>query len=96
MTEGPQAPPGHYALGHPAVPLASIKSIDDRLWDRKGIAYLDYDVNGQSGTITLDDFVYQREPVDAIYESVDRAVRPDRVREEESEEPAEAEDKTEE
>ena len=53
--------------GHPPVPAASIGEIDDDLWDRKGISYLYYDADGQSGRIKLDDFVYERGPIEKIH-----------------------------
>ena len=56
--------------GHPPVPLSGVTGVDRSKWDRKGIARVDYAVGGQSGTLTLDDFVYQREPTDAIYDRV--------------------------
>ena len=61
--------------GHPPVAFEHIQRIDKRLWDRKGIAYFDYDVPGRgSGRIKLDDFVYDRPPTDAIYERIEKAV----------------------
>lgn len=61
-----------HAPGHPPVPLANVTAVDRSRWDRKGIADLAYALpDGPSGRVRLDDFVYQREPIDAIY---DRAV----------------------
>lgn len=64
--------------GHPPVPLNHITRIDKQLWDRKGIAYLDYELpQGPAGRIVLDDFVYQRPPTDAILEKIEQTlVRP--------------------
>ncbi len=57
-----------HAPGHPPVPLADITALDTRLWDRKGIARATYQLpTGQSAVIKLDDFLYQRPPIDAIY-----------------------------
>ena len=56
--------------GHPAFPLSAITSVDHRLWKKKGIAYVNYAVNGKTGRLTLDDFVYQQLPMDAIYDRV--------------------------
>lgn len=56
--------------GHPAIPLGSVTSLDNTLWDRKGIAYVHYDVGGKQGKARLDDFVYDRKPVDAIYDAI--------------------------
>jgi hypothetical protein len=62
-----------HAPGHPPVPLDAITALDRRLWDRKGIAYLTYEVAGTSPrNLKLDDFVYQREPVDQIYQRVEK------------------------
>jgi len=62
--------------GHPAVPLESITRIDKRLWDRKGIAFIDYAVDRQTepGRLKLDDFVYEREPTDEIFKRVETFV----------------------
>jgi hypothetical protein len=61
--------------GHPSVSIDHIQRIDKRLWDRKGIAFLDYEVpQGAKGRIRLDDFVYERKPTDQIYERIERVV----------------------
>jgi len=61
--------------GHPPVPLSSVTAIDRGKWDRKGIAYLDYQLpDGTAGRATLDDFIYQREPTDRIFDRVMAAV----------------------
>ena len=63
--------------GHPPVPLDSIRQIDKRLWDRKGIAYLDYELaEGRKGRIKLDDFVYDRPPTDAIVDRIEATLLP--------------------
>ena len=64
--------------GHPPVALDEITRIDKRLWDRKGIAYLDYTTaaDNRSGRIRLDDFVYDRKPTDAIFARVEAHVTP--------------------
>lgn len=54
--------------GHPPVPLSTVTSVDARLWKKKGIAVVKYDVNGTKGALTLDDFVYEQPPIDAIYD----------------------------
>jgi hypothetical protein len=74
------------APGHPAVPLEQIVRIDKTLWDRKGIAYVDYEApGGETGRIKLDDFVYQQEPTDAIVKRLEEHLAPP---EEAGEEPA--------
>jgi hypothetical protein len=58
--------------GHGDVPLTSITQIDKSLWDRKGIAYIDYVLPaGKKGRLKLDDFVYDRPPTDRILETVE-------------------------
>ena len=57
--------------GHPPVSFDHIRRLDKQLWDRKGIAYVDYDVDGQTGRLKLDDFVYERKPTDDIYKRID-------------------------
>ena len=58
--------------GHPDVPLDHVTQIDKSKWDRKGIAKLDYALpTGEKGTLTLDDFVYDRPPTDRILETIE-------------------------
>jgi hypothetical protein len=65
------------APGHPPVPLDSITELDKRLWDRKGIAFIGYELpGGRSGRLKLDDFVYEREPTDEIYKRIEDFVSP--------------------
>ena len=54
--------------GHPPIPASAITEIDDELWDRKGIGGILYDVEGRRGKVKLDDFVYDREPIDKIHD----------------------------
>ena len=61
--------------GHPPVTFDQITRIDKRLWDRKGIAYLDYE--GSSNRIKLDDFVYDRKPTDQIFERIEKELAPE-------------------
>jgi len=59
--------------GHPPIPLSAIRTIDKGLWDRKGIAYIDYELGEPPVTRTfkLDDFVYDRPPIDEIMARVE-------------------------
>ena len=58
--------------GHPPIPLDAIRSIDRTDWDRKGIAYLNYElINGKTGSARLDDFIYQRKPTDEIFDQIE-------------------------
>ena len=57
--------------GHPLVKADEITEIDDELWDRKGISYMTYaTASGETGTIKLDDFLYEREPIDKIHDRI--------------------------
>ena len=66
----------HLAVpGHPPVPLGNVTAVDRGRWDRKGIALVDYTLDdGTPGTLRLDDFIYQRAPIDAIFDRVLAAV----------------------
>lgn len=65
------------APGHPPIPVAGIRRIDKSRWDRKGIAYLDYEVPGsRPGRIRLDDFIYERKPTDAILDRIEARLLP--------------------
>ncbi|HUB24611.1 MAG TPA: hypothetical protein VL992_04205 [Tepidisphaeraceae bacterium] len=67
--------------GHPPVPLIHIESIDKQKWDRKGIAMLSYRLDsGKVGKIKLDDFVYERPPIDRIFERVEQSLQSPRPR----------------
>lgn len=59
--------------GHPPVQLDSIRKIDKRLWEKKGIAFIEYERPSAPdlGRFKLDDFVYQREPIDKILETIE-------------------------
>jgi hypothetical protein len=72
--------------GHPPIPLEKIQSLDRELWDRKGIAFVKYDLSGapnlsgipsrtDKSTFRLDDFVYQREPTDQIFKQIEQSLR---------------------
>jgi hypothetical protein len=62
--------------GSGSISVKSIRRVDRSKWDRKGIAYLHYQVPGSSklGVITLDDFIYERIPTDEIYRQISLAV----------------------
>jgi hypothetical protein len=59
--------------GHPPIPLNALRKIDRAKWDRKGIAFIDYQFPGtsKSGTFKLDDFVYNRDPTDKIFATIE-------------------------
>jgi len=67
--------------GHPPIPLDRIHSIDRELWDRKGIAIVEYDppgapagANVKRPRFRLDDFVYEREPIDKIFQIIEQTL----------------------
>jgi len=63
--------------GHPPIPLASIRELDQTAWDRKGIARVSYELaDARSGTAKLDDFVYDRDPTDKIYDQIKSHLQP--------------------
>jgi hypothetical protein len=65
--------------GNPPVPLTGIRSIDKAKWDRKGIAWVEYDDPAGTGMpkwLVLDDFIYEREPTDRIVAIIEAMVTP--------------------
>lgn len=64
------------APGHPPITINDLREIDRSKWDRKGIAFLHYELeNGQQkGIIKLDDFIYQRVPTDEIFKQIESTV----------------------
>ena len=57
--------------GHPTIDFSDIQSVNNDLWDRKGIAWVKYQTpQGQLGEMRLDDFIYDRPPTDAIYDRI--------------------------
>ena len=78
---------GHtlYVPGHPPVPLESILKMDKTLWDKKGIAVIEYALPASEGSpgpraesreLKLDDFVYDRDPTDAIVARIEQIIAP--------------------
>ena len=65
-----------FVPGHPPVTIDDIRRIDKRKWDKKGIAFLHYEV-GQpptAGVLKLDDFAYERKPTDEMLERIEKNV----------------------
>ncbi|HWB53656.1 MAG TPA: hypothetical protein VG722_05665 [Tepidisphaeraceae bacterium] len=62
--------------GHPPIDLNSIRTINRKYWDRKGLAYLSYEQGDKSGTIRIDDFAYQRGPTDEIFARIEKYLLP--------------------
>lgn len=62
--------------GHPRVKLQDVVEIDRSRWDRKGIAAVYYSrPNGSKGKLIIDDFIYEREPTDKIFERIEKALQ---------------------
>ena len=60
------------APGHPAIPLDRIATLDKTLWDRKGIAVVQYeDASGATRSLPLRDMVYQRGMTDQIVDRIE-------------------------
>src|SRR6266566_2716485 len=59
--------------GHPPIPLSAIRTIDKKLWDRKGIALIEYELTegGERKKFRVDDVVYEREATDRIMDRIE-------------------------
>jgi hypothetical protein len=59
--------------GHPPIPLSSIRRIDKSKWERRGMAYIDYEIEQPpaKGRVLLDDFVYEQKPIDDIVKRIE-------------------------
>lgn len=64
--------------GHPPVPLEKIVEIDKHRWERKGIAFLTYELdNAQRGELRIDSYYYSRFPTEAIFNLIEKRLVPD-------------------
>jgi hypothetical protein len=71
--------------GYPPIPLSKIHAVDRELWDRKGIAYVAYELPPGTAKdpkldrdeFILDDFVYEREPIDKIFAAIEASLLKD-------------------
>lgn len=62
--------------GHSKVKLQDVVEIDRSRWDRKGIAVVYYTrPDGSKGKLVLDDFIYEREPTDKIFERIENSLQ---------------------
>ncbi len=60
-----------HIVGHPPIPLSAVTAVDRRKWDRKGIAFIEYQLaDGTQGRAKLDDFIYLRVPTDRIFDRI--------------------------
>ena len=55
------------------MPFEAIAGIDMDQWERKGVAYVDYQTEGDEGVrrLMLDDFIYERVPTDLIVKRIE-------------------------
>jgi len=61
--------------GHPPVPLECISTLDKTKWDRKGIAFAEYQLGtGQRGRFRLDDFIYDAHPIRDIVKQIEASI----------------------
>lgn len=71
-----------YAPGHPPVPLDAVREIDKTKWDKKGIAYVGYEIEpvgggpARAGRVKLDDALYEQAPTTAILKAIEARVAP--------------------
>jgi hypothetical protein len=67
-----------YVPGHPPVPLEAVVELDKSKWERKGIAFVDYQLEkaGAIRRLALDDFIYDRGPTDQIVERIEAHLPP--------------------
>ena len=71
-----------YAPGHPPVPLGAVREIDKTKWEKKGIAYVRYEIEdpaggvAATGRVKLDDALYEQGPTTAILKTIEAKVAP--------------------
>jgi hypothetical protein len=63
------------APGHPIVTFDQIAALDRRLWDRKDIAYIEYDTGQHKGHIRLDAFIYETAPIVKIFDRIEALMK---------------------
>lgn len=66
FVEGDEA--GIKAEGGKAFTWDQVTAVDAQKWDRKGIAYVDYESDSGKGMVVLDDWKMEREPTDKIFD----------------------------
>jgi hypothetical protein len=61
--------------GHAPILLDQIESIDKSLWEKKGIAIVEYHLSdGSKRKFRLDDYIYERSPIDEIFEIIEETM----------------------
>ncbi|KAA5540707.1 hypothetical protein FYK55_20165 [Roseiconus nitratireducens] len=74
------------------VPIDAIEKIDKRRWESKGIAKLQYKVDGKSKTFVMDDFKFDREAMGTLMRYAEANLSADQVVGDELEREKEPED----
>jgi hypothetical protein len=77
FVEGDEA--GIRAHGGRSLTWDQVTAVDAHKWDRKGIAYIDYEADGGKDTVVLDDWKMEREPTDAIFDLVKENVAEEKI-----------------
>jgi hypothetical protein len=61
--------------GHEPIALDTIETIDKSRWDKKGIAIIEYHLSGGAKkAFKLDDYIYERSPIDEMFEIIEQAI----------------------
>jgi len=68
-----------YATGDVEVPFDRVTRIDAARWENKGIARIYYDLGQGEKDVLIDDFKFERQPADAIFDRVREAVDRDKI-----------------
>eukprot|EP00752_Nemacystus_decipiens_P016140 g14433.t1 len=68
-----------YANGGVEVPFEQITRIDASRWERKGIARVYYDLGSGQGNVLIDDFKFDRQPANAIFNRIKDAIDADKL-----------------
>ncbi|XAL99009.1 hypothetical protein OT109_15665 [Phycisphaeraceae bacterium D3-23] len=70
---------GVRAHGDTAFTWEQVTAVDANKWDRKGIAYIEYDAGKGNSLLVLDDWKYEREPADAVFALLQEYVDADKI-----------------
>lgn len=68
-----------YANGGVEVPFDKITRIDAARWENKGIARVYYDLGSSESNVLIDDFKFDRQPANAVFNRIKEAIGEDKV-----------------
>lgn len=68
-----------YANGGIEVPFEKITRIDANRWERKGIAHVYYDLGQGETNLLIDDYKFDRQPANALFNRIKDAIGDDKV-----------------